>query len=73
MFDRFPHGHIEQNAIVIVRTQVRGVAFRRLQPPYESRTSVSQGIYFIEPRHEPCHDRILQRCFHSTDIDLSNP
>ena len=55
---------LNKNAIVIVRTQVGGTAFGRLQPPYESSTSVSQG--------EPCHDRILQRGFHSTDIDLSN-
>ena len=71
-FDRFPDGEIEEDAIVVLRTQIGRVALLSLQPPDESRTAIRERINFGETGHEALHDGSVEWSAHSGDVDLGN-
>src|SRR5215470_12766510 len=59
----FPNGHVEQDAVIFIGPEVRCVALGGLQPPDKAWTTVSKCIQFVQPSHEPCHERIIERRF----------
>src|SRR6266849_6385334 len=72
LLNGLPYRHIEQDAVVVVWTKICSIALGGLQSPYEARTPVSQGIYFLETGDKAGHDRIFQCGFHSADVYLSD-
>src|SRR5436305_364723 len=68
--DVLPDREVEEDPVVVVRTEIRGVARFGLQPPDEAVTAVGQGVDLGETRDEPFHDWRIERCLHSGDIDL---
>jgi hypothetical protein len=53
-FDRFPHRHIQEYAIVmIVWPKVRCISFSRLETPYEPRAVIGKGVDFVQPPMNP--------------------
>src|SRR5205085_11544171 len=71
-FDALPDRKIEQNAIVVVRTQVRRIPRLGLQSPNESRTPIGESVDLLEPFDEAGHDGILERGPHPADVDLGD-
>ena len=63
--DTLPHRQIEEDPIIVVRSQIRGVPFARLQAPHEARTPVGQRVDLVKTGHEASHDRAFERSFHS--------
>src|SRR5262249_35285725 len=71
-FHRLPYRHVDEDAIVIVRAKISGVALGGLQAPHETRTAIGEGIDLIQPGDEASHDGIVERSLHASDVDLSN-
>src|SRR6266852_7636960 len=72
LLNGLPYRHIEQDAVVVVWAKICSIALGVFQSPYEARTPVSQGIYFLETGDKAGHDRIFQCGFHPPDVHLSD-
>jgi long-subunit acyl-CoA synthetase (AMP-forming) len=70
--DRLPDRQIDENPIVLIRPQIGGVPFRRLQPPDKAGAVIREGVDLLEPRHEPFQDGGIERSFHAGDVDLGD-
>ena len=69
--DALPHRHVDQDAVVIERSDVGGGAPRFVgKAPHEAGACVGEGVDFRELVHEVGHDRIVERRAHPRDIDL---
>ena len=68
--DVLPHRHVDQDAIIVERAYVGGVARVSLQTPHEPWTSIGDGVDFLEPRDESRHHGILERCLDASDVHL---
>src|SRR5262245_46600738 len=71
-FDSLPYGHVDDDAVVIVRAKIGSVAFGRLQPPNKSGTTVGESVDLIKSGYKPGHDRIIKRRLHASDINLGD-
>src|SRR5262249_50403147 len=61
MLETLPHRQIEEEPIIVVRSQIRGVPFARLQAPHETRTLVGQRVDLVKTGYEARHDRAFKR------------
>src|SRR5262249_31712748 len=65
-----PDRHIDEDAVVVERAQVRRVALRSLQAPDESAAAVGQRVDLLEARHESGHDRRVERRLPPSHVHL---
>src|SRR5262245_30224972 len=72
MIDGTPYGQVNEDAVILIRPQGGGIAFRRLQAPDKAGAVVGQSVDLVQARDESSHDGIVKRRIDSPDVDLCN-
>src|SRR5688500_10001 len=65
-----PHGHGDDDHVVVVRTDRRRIAVLRLQPPDESGSAIGDRVDLVESRDELGHDDRVDRAEDAADVEL---
>jgi len=70
VLDALPHREVEEDSVIVIRAEVRGVALSCLEAPHKARAPIGKGVDLIESSYEAGHHRTLERRFHSRDVHL---
>ena len=70
VLDALPHRQVEEDSVIVIRAEVRGVSFSCLEASDKARAPVGEGVDLIEPSYEASHHRTFERSFHPCNVHL---